>query len=684
MALLAAAPSALAPMVPAALIDIRASVCGKGLGGFATRDLHMGERIIAERPLVKCRRMTGEGLALVVEALSESEREDFFALSQSEKHGTAKSPLGIWSSNAFPTGDNSDTAAVYAVICRLNHDCRPNAHVCWNENIGMQTVHALRPIRVGEEICVAYIGGDADGTRATRQSVLHEKFSFTCACPQCQLTGAALAQSEARQRRLNEIVVHLKTKPANTVAIVQERLSLMEVESMPVVWCKASVLRALEHVLPSRPRPGGNARQVAWTLARDAQQSCQIAMGDDAQETVALASFIAHPTFAKLQRKAGKESGKRGALVSTAGGTAPKQAEVRGFGTVEQDLHQLSVQMQAATKALAETTAKAEAAAEREAAARTQASDAVVELASQHKQLLVLMHDGASSSSWAFAKGTFDNLKISWTDFEFAAARLSDGVRRVLVHDTVGDELLPYLRAAPYAAHWTATTRAGARSEILSQKATLDASGCVALRDAIDTERDHTMDTVDHFAQHTLSLTLERLGALVGQEAVERLLHFPMALLRQRKDEAAAKLREAWAQASEDMAPAAWAGDGQEGAGTACVQASMDVARAAATLSGKAAMCGFSVDAYVRRYSRHTRPWLGFHTDRSVVTINVALAPDAAHEGGRLHAVLGGGHRIVEREEGEATVHGDDVMHGVSAMRSGVRYSLVMLFFLQQ
>ena len=110
----------------------------------------------------------------------------------------------------------------------------------------------------------------------------------------------------------------------------------------------------------------------------------------------------------------------------------------------------------------------------------------------------------------------------------------------------------------------------------------------------------------------------------------------------------------------------------------------MDVARAAATLSGKAAMCGFSVDAYVRRYSRHTRPWLGFHTDRSVVTINVALAPDAAHEGGRLHAVLGGAHRIVEREEGEATVHGDDVMHGVSAMRSGVRYSLVMLFFLQQ
>ena len=61
----------------------------------------------------------------------------------------------------------------------------------------------------------------------------------------------------------------------------------------------------------------------------------------------------------------------------------------------------------------------------------------------------------------------------------------------------------------------------------------------------------------------------------------------------------------------------------------------------------------------------------------------MALAADAAHEGGRLHAILGGQHSIVERDEGEATVHGDDVMHGVSAMRSGVRYSLVILFFLK-
>ena len=84
---------------------------------------------------------------------------------------------------------------------------------------------------------------------------------------------------------------------------------------------------------------------------------------------------------------------------------------------------------------------------------------------------------------------------------------------------------------------------------------------------------------------------------------------------------------------------------------------------------------------FVRRYTRETRPWIPFHYDNSNLTINVALSPDTQHEGGRLHAIIGGRHRAVCREEGEATVHGDDILHAVSAMRSGVRYSLIMFFF---
>ena len=95
----------------------------------------------------------------------------------------------------------------------------------------------------------------------------------------------------------------------------------------------------------------------------------------------------------------------------------------------------------------------------------------------------------------------------------------------------------------------------------------------------------------------------------------------------------------------------------------------------------EAADGGFHVDLFVRRYSRETRPWIMFHQDVANITINVALSNDCDHEGGRLHAIIGGRHQTIGREEGEATAHADDVMHAVSAMRSGVRYSLIMFFF---
>eukprot|EP00966_Prymnesium_polylepis_P219807 5084749-Prymnesium_polylepis.1 len=139
----------------------------------------------------------------------------------------------------------------------------------------MQTVHALREIRIGEEVCVAYIGGDADGTRATRQSQLEEKFGFSCCCPQCHLSGAALEQSEARQRRINEIIARLRTRPVDVVAIVQERFALMALERMPEVWGKASVLLALDALLARSTGTGSGAdsrRKLAWKLTRDAQQ----------------------------------------------------------------------------------------------------------------------------------------------------------------------------------------------------------------------------------------------------------------------------------------------------------------------------------------------------------------------------------------------------------------------------
>lgn len=62
------------------------------------------------------------------------------------------------------------------------------------------------------------------------------------------------------------------------------------------------------------------------------------------------------------------------------------------------------------------------------------------------------------------------------------------------------------------------------------------------------------------------------------------------------------------------------------------------------------------------------------------MTVNVALSDGSAHGGGTLLAVYDGALRAVSRREGEATVHPSNVLHAVSRLTAGVRYSLIMFF----
>ena len=64
-----------------------------------------------------------------------------------------------------------------------------------------------------------------------------------------------------------------------------------------------------------------------------------------------------------------------------------------------------------------------------------------------------------------------------------------------------------------------------------------------------------------------------------------------------------------------------------------------------------------------------------------MLTVNVALADDARHEGGRLLALVDGPQlRRLERAEGSAVVHGGHVPHAVTRMTAGTRWSLILFF----
>ena len=156
----------------------------------------------------------------------------------------------------------------------------------------------------------------------------------------------------------------------------------------------------------------------------------------------------------------------------------------------------------------------------------------------------------------------------------------------------------------------------------------LSSTACAALRLAVDESRSIAKDSVDRAAEHQLNLSPDVLQQMIGQAEYARLLAMP----------------------------------GQIDEHVACHPSE------------------HRIECFVRRYSRETRPWIGFHCDRAAATVNVALADDSLHAGGRLLVASQGELNKLERTEGEATCHQSSLLHAVSAVRDGVRYSLIVFF----
>jgi hypothetical protein len=189
-------------------------------------------------------------------------------------------------------------------------------------------------------------------------------------------------------------------------------------------------------------------------------------------------------------------------------------------------------------------------------------------------------------------------------------------------------------------------------SELIQREAVLSTEQCAALRAAVDeavltkrgtkrsnsgeadTEEAHREALKDHlFARafrNQLSLTREGLEGLIGPDAV----------------------RELWRIA------------------------------ASVPLPPGAAACGDDapVEIFVRRYTPEDRPYIPFHNDRVSATVNVALADDMLHLGGLLLGVYDGAVHSMGRSEGEVTAHSAALLHAVTAMQAGVRYSLILFF----
>lgn len=83
---------------------------------------------------------------------------------------------------------------------------------------------------------------------------------------------------------------------------------------------------------------------------------------------------------------------------------------------------------------------------------------------------------------------------------------------------------------------------------------------------------------------------------------------------------------------------------------------------------------------FLRKYTTDTRPFIPFHVDSNAWTGNIAINADTEYEGGNLIVASSGELKVVERKQGDATIHDNKIAHGVSSMISGTRYSLILFF----
>ena len=234
-------------------------------------------------------------------------------------------------------------------------------------------------------------------------------------------------------------------------------------------------------------------------------------------------------------------------------------------------------------------------------------------------------------------------LSAEWRD---AANRLRSPLERRLLIDAeepsrvpasqLVHELAQIKRSLTFDRRVRGMLHSAEKAALLRARAVLPPEACATLRAAVDAHASLRNGTTDGMPEHTVHLERAELERLIGTLAVEQLWRLP------------GRYRE------------------QAGGGGGGSSAPPPPPRA--------------MEIFLRRFSASTRPWIKMHADVADVTVNVALSNDDDYPGGRLLGVFAGKVRAVSRRAGDATVHPSSLLHGVSRMTEGARYTLILFF----
>ncbi|KUI66561.1 SET domain-containing protein 5 [Cytospora mali] len=272
-------------------------ILGKGKGLVARFNISKGTQLLCEKPLLTVASGPPNQLELMLAAklkgLDKPKQRQFFSLHNNFPGKFTFS--GIVRTNALPCGPASNVGGVYPTICLINHSCLPNAHNSWDSNREHETIYAIRPIRAGEEITIAY---DHGGPASARRAFLKEAFGFDCDCSICTLPPAELQASDDRRlliQRLDDEIgdpFRMAARPGESLRNCHSLLKALEEEFDG--HTEGHSARTYYDAFQICITHGDQAR--ASVFAEKAYKARVICEGEDSPETQRSKSFSLKPS----------------------------------------------------------------------------------------------------------------------------------------------------------------------------------------------------------------------------------------------------------------------------------------------------------------------------------------------------------------------------------------------------
>jgi hypothetical protein len=178
---------------------------GRGKGCIAARDIKAGEMIVQEKPLVlvPADNITQDHIdehfdkwtprhakALMDLSWSRIKTNDTINLdpaTQSKEERYYLAEAIIQNNGVGMKTKGKVSLGVFPRMARLNHACagEQNTAYGWREDLGELRVYALKDIKKGSELLIAYT--ETRKPREERRAHLHKNYGFTCTCPICSL-----------------------------------------------------------------------------------------------------------------------------------------------------------------------------------------------------------------------------------------------------------------------------------------------------------------------------------------------------------------------------------------------------------------------------------------------------------------------------------------------------------------